>query len=363
MKIHIFNPEHDMAMAANTDNFTAPHAAKQLRHDLGFLPALWCGDGDTVLVADKNQAYRAMSRLASSLERIGVKTAQNIYFIEKSNLKSLYVDAADVWGWDAALRHELICAGINAGALPSPEQTEHIRQLSHRRTSACLLRHFRGFEVTECHDYAEVETALKRYGHAIIKTPWSSSGRGLRYINASGPTSHQMGWTKNAIKKQGAVMVEPYYNKIMDFAMEFNVMQGGVAVYEGLSVFYTENGQYRGNILATEEFKEAMITRYVTKEYLHDTQQKLMAALPSVLDDFTGQLGVDMMLIKQGGGSVDIHPCVEINLRRTIGHAALAVSPSDSGYVKAMRIEYDGVKYRLKIVNAGNGAYAQSLDM
>jgi hypothetical protein len=38
MRLHIFNPEHDIALAANLKRFTAPHAGRQMRADLGFLP-------------------------------------------------------------------------------------------------------------------------------------------------------------------------------------------------------------------------------------------------------------------------------------------------------------------------------------
>ena len=46
MTLHIFNPEHDIALASGLANFTAPHAGRQLRHDLGFLPAIWAQEGD-----------------------------------------------------------------------------------------------------------------------------------------------------------------------------------------------------------------------------------------------------------------------------------------------------------------------------
>ena len=52
MKLHIFNPEHDIALAANLSNYTAPHVGRQLRSELGFIPALWADDGDFVLVDD-----------------------------------------------------------------------------------------------------------------------------------------------------------------------------------------------------------------------------------------------------------------------------------------------------------------------
>ena len=50
MTLRIFNPEHDIALAADELHFTAPHAARELRTDLGFLPALWADDGDLILV-------------------------------------------------------------------------------------------------------------------------------------------------------------------------------------------------------------------------------------------------------------------------------------------------------------------------
>ena len=69
MTLHIFNPEHDIALAANLSNFTAPHAGRQLRHDLGFLPALWAAEGDSVLVENPARADYDYMRLTQSLKR------------------------------------------------------------------------------------------------------------------------------------------------------------------------------------------------------------------------------------------------------------------------------------------------------
>lgn len=40
-KLHIFNPEHDIALASNLSNFTAPHAGRQLRRT--WVSCLLCG--------------------------------------------------------------------------------------------------------------------------------------------------------------------------------------------------------------------------------------------------------------------------------------------------------------------------------
>ena len=74
MKLHIFNPEHDLALAANLKQFTAPHAGRQLRSDLAFIPALWAEEGDLVLVDDidfaKNRVRHFGAELNSKVEFI-----------------------------------------------------------------------------------------------------------------------------------------------------------------------------------------------------------------------------------------------------------------------------------------------------
>jgi hypothetical protein len=62
MKLHIFNPEHDIALAFNRRHQTMPHAAQELRMNLGWIPALWAADGDVVLVDDVPYAVKAAKR-------------------------------------------------------------------------------------------------------------------------------------------------------------------------------------------------------------------------------------------------------------------------------------------------------------
>jgi len=348
MKLHIFNPSHDLALAANTSNFTAPHAARQLAYDLGFQPALWCNDGDAVLVNNVDLARQASRRLFINVKRVGLTIGKRVTFVDWEHLPYIKVDSIEPWGWDAALKRRLEQAGADSSLLPTDVKIEELRQLSHRRTSAKVLGEFSGFSVRECRSMNELYDTVGSYGSAVIKMPWSSSGRGLRYLESRNLNPHQDGWARNVIAKQGSVMVEPWYNKILDFAMEFSIGSNGDVTYLGLSLFYTENGQYRGNMLATESTKEELLTRYVTAQQLRNVKQRLMDVLPQHLAGYSGVFGVDMMLVSHNG-SIAIHPCVEINLRRTIGHTALAISPTDSRYEKAMRIEFDGDRYRLKI--------------
>jgi hypothetical protein len=140
-------------------------------------------------------------------------------------------------------------------------------------------------------------------------------------------------------------MVEPYYSKVKDFGMEFESDGKGHIAYLGLSLFHTANGAYTGNILATESTKKEMISRYIPETLLDKVQQKICMELGEIYKGrYQGPFGIDMMVTKEG-----FHPCVEINLRRTMGHVALAISPTDDDIRGVMRVIYDDNHYKLKI--------------
>lgn len=338
MTLHIFNPEHDIALAANLSNFTAPHAGRQLRHDLGFLPMLWAGEGDAVLVDDVKAVPAAWKRRSRAR------------LVDKRELRQLPLHGVEPWGWDLALRVFLLRHGVDEGLLPSTDDIGQIRQLSHRRVAAALLPRLRMEgtvgEASECEGAEEVAERVRRYETAVLKAPWSSSGRGLRFVK---DTEQVEGWLRNQLKAQGSVMVEPYYNKVKDFGMEFvSDGKGGVS-YLGLSLFSTANGAYTGNVLATEETKQQMMSRYASEALLTQVQQRICERLgEEFCGRYCGPFGVDMMVVAHADGEgFLLHPCVEINLRRTMGHVALSLSPTDDDVRRVMRIVYTNENYKL----------------
>ena len=236
MTLHVFNPEHDIALASGLENFTAPHAGRQLRHDLGFLPALWAEPGDSVLVEDAELAITSLQRLAVAAKKYLGVTVGSEAVLHTGKRQLTDVDAVAPWGWDAALRGRLRRMGIDDELLPSDEQLSQIRELSHRRVAARLLGNLMQIKeleelkkATECRSFSEVEEALARYPRAVMKAPWSSSGRGLRFVGSQNGsddgksllTPALEGWVRGVLERQGRVMVEPYYNQVKDCGMEF----------------------------------------------------------------------------------------------------------------------------------------------
>ena len=154
MTLYIFNPENDMALADGHPGYTPPAQIQQMRRELWWLPQWWAKEGDVV--------WNGEDRL------------------------SLPDDCRIVpWGWSAALCHQLKQAGVQESLMPSSEEIERLRQLSHRRTAVGLLQEIReqlpldghlAGESVLCQSIEEAEEAVAKYGHALLKSPWSSSG-------------------------------------------------------------------------------------------------------------------------------------------------------------------------------------------
>ena len=329
MVLHVFNPEHDLALASGLSNFTAPHAGRRLRADLGYLPALWAGEDDCVLVEHVEQARRAFSRLRA---RVGGSPRR---FVDKSQLSRLPIDRVSPWGWDLALRAALIRYGVSPEACVGEAEIAAVRDYSHRRHAAEVLRRLLchmpqdSFLETpvEAVSVEAVEECMSRSSRLVVKAPWSSSGRGVRFIDGALSDYHR-GWLRNTIAQQGSVMVEPFYSKVKDFGMEFEALPDGQIRYLGLSLFDTRNGAYTGNIIASEEDKLDIISRYIPISSIDFVRAKVTDALRAVISGhYAGPFGVDMMILSNPDGQgFSVHPCVEINLRRTMGHVAIEMA-------------------------------------
>lgn len=343
MKLHIFNPGHDTALANGSKYFTPPHAARQLMADIGYMPALWADDGDAVLVEN---AEAAKQQARHFRRRLG-----NVLFVEPDQLKSIgSVSEVCPWGWDNQLAFRLSRLGVDNSLLPSETQIEAIRHLSNRATAIRLLPQMSTREKAwMVRSTAEVHEKLAQLGRMVVKEPWSSSGRGVRYITQETLTEAIDNWVRRVITTQGGLAVEPYYNKVMDFGMEFCAKDGKVD-YSGLSVFTTENGFYTGNLVAAEELKLALLSQYVAPEHLSEIRVKLQRLLGEAIGTaYSGPLGVDMMVYADADSRLHVHPMVEINLRRTMGHAALSLARTLYGESETMRVEYRNNRYKLRI--------------
>ena len=335
----IFNPENDIALGNNLRRFTPPRNAMLLRERGAMLPAWIAGDGDIICTSNPTEA-KWLRDMAPILKKdIEILTIENIRRVK----------CVRPWGWSHAIVDSLQHGGIPVGLMPDAEAIERIRLLSHRRSSVIINRRLKdaGIDVSmpvEISDTALLTEYIGRHKSVVIKSPWSSSGRGVINSNRMN-ASALLRYAEGTIKSQGSVLVEPRLDKIVDFAMLFEISKGN-ARYVGLSVFETlTGGNYTGNIIASEHYLSAIITQYVAPPYLERIRQSLETILTDLIDNaYTGICGIDMMVYKDSTDCYRIAPCIELNLRYTMGYVAhcLARDIIAPGIIGRMAVNYIG---------------------
>ena len=285
MKLYIFNPENDMALASASPGYTPPANIKEYRRVHWELPRLWAREDDVVWDGE-------------------------------SSLKPLFEGVAEVpeicpWGWSPALAHELELAGVPKEFLPSREYLSQLRMLSSRESTVPVQQAL-GIDAMVCNSLEDVEQCVARWGEVVMKSPWSSSGKGLMMLD----NPNWSNWVARILRLQGSVIVERMMDKRQDFAMEF-WMSAGVARYVGLNVFATDaHGHFLENEEALQEDKWNMIARMLAnEEQLTTIRQYFETRLAEMAPWYEGPVGVDMMVLANG----ELHPCIEINWRMTMG--------------------------------------------
>lgn len=383
MNVYLFNPDNDLALANYDANYRSPASARRMGQELTPLMGWLAENGDCLLFPERtawqlpalyprvktcflpdltdefekdrkrlaNVNYlrerrftHADGKPADSYEknrRAGEKPVCHGALRERFRntvTEQLYatglLSPSQVipWGWNPGLIRRLVNAGMAPSLLPSAEQMEAIRQVSHRSLAVRVLRRVReavpaDVKAILCGRSEEVgeETELRRLIERspeplLLKAPLSGSGRGL--IRADGAYVHPVsGWCRSTLEEQGSVMVEPYYDKVCDFAMEFYAGENGAVSFKGYSLFETNvHGSYTRNLLMTDRQILSRIVSYgFSESQLSEVRRSLEQALACAAGGrYRGYLGVDMMVCRTDG-TFRLHPCVEVNARYTMG--------------------------------------------
>ena len=280
-QIYIFNPEHDLCIANGDENFVPPRSA------MGF--------------AKEN------IDLTKSLKRPNKQRRQII-----------------PWGWNHSLKKRLINEGVDPATLPSDKELQFIR--THSRREFALDVHSRisyGDSQVIGPDYrivatnvSEIESFISSNGSAVLKSPLSGSGKGIRFVREKLSESDE-GWCRRTLDKLGSVVVERRFEIIKECAMLFECHHEGID-FIGYSLFESRNGAYSKNILASNEDIEDIIAGYISRDTLITIREDLTAILADTLvGHYEGFLGVDQIICQPG--SPAFIPVSEINLRMTMG--------------------------------------------
>ncbi|WP_295728904.1 hypothetical protein [uncultured Muribaculum sp.] len=318
-KVRLFNPENDIMLQwPSASTFSAARTlgaqVELLRGSGAMLPVWWADAGDAVVVqeADRDACTRWLDKTAAlfpSLSGISVSAG--------ADARGTGVP----WGWSGDAARRLVMAGAEC---PDMDALERMRMLSHRRTSIAILERLAGIGVVrvpyvpmEVRSVEELRRSIQPGRGYYMKSPWSSSGRGV--VKFDGLTPKIAERAAGVIRKQGSVMIEPAMDGVMDFAMLFHV-DGGMARWKGYSLFFNSHAGYAGNLLCDDAaIEERLVSAGAGRDALHGIRSALESVLSDIIGDaYCGWLGIDMLVTRDGM----IAPCIELNLRMTMGVVA-----------------------------------------
>jgi hypothetical protein len=334
-KLYWFNAGYEEEIAAG--HLTAN--IRRMRDELSLLPLWYADEGDLVLSEGTvrqlgdflNDLPPDFPPTATALSRAALRAAHATLPPDR---EGEYLGLP--WGLSpqSCKRFEELAKDCPAGLrIVPPRWKEDYVRLTHRRTAGHCLGllgqsgRFAGIEAvipTFLHNEDDVERYLAgAVLPQVAKRPFSSSGRGLLRLDSAEVSEKERAWLDGAIRRQGCVGLERWLDKVTDLAMEYHINEAGHATCHGLSVFDTDRGAYLGNRLESQEQSVRHLRRYIGERRLQEIAQAVGDALATLYGGrYAGYLGVDMLVYREWD-RLEVHPCVEINMRYTMGMAAI----------------------------------------
>ncbi len=328
--LYIFNPEHDYALAHDSDHFVPLQSAIRFARE--------CAPFLHYLTEEEDVLFPP-------------------YADTIPDLSATTFTAVRPWGWDRLVRQQLRAAGVDESLLHDDTTLQQLRKLAHRGTSIRAME----FLHHACPNLplppaARLLTSMDAVAHfiaeehdCILKSPYSGNGRGNLYVHGDfTPTLQRQ--SSGVLRRQGALLGEPLYNVVQDFAMEFLCTPQEVR-FVGYSLFRTRHYGYAGNELRSDNDIEIILAQWIDPGKLYSVRNALVKFMEKEIQPkYTGCVGVDMMVFQSSNNKTQhskdwnysLNPMVEINLRMTMGMAAHIlyerhIHPKSAG---SMQLEY-----------------------
>lgn len=331
-RLWVFNPGHEEALLTPaSQRLTPSREIRQMRHELAPLLALLAHPSDLLYVPPS----------ADGLVPASLRTPAGDPVSPEDLPDSLEVT---LWGIEPHSLQEIQrCPLLRSVTLLLPPITTDYLRLSHRRSATdllALLIQEEGYPaellpqwVEAGSDRAETITRLEEAiaevaqrplgapDQLLLKRPFSSSGRGVLPLPLPAQAKH-LDALAGSVLRTGSCSIEPFLQVRQNWAIEYYRNSAGQVHFFALSHFDTlpSGRAYAGNRLASP----AKLWQRLSSQLAPQQLERLIARHTSWLTDelhdsqYIGYIGIDLFLYEEAG-KLCLHPCVEINLRTTMG--------------------------------------------
>ena len=318
--VYRFNASCEAALAQGVAEPSLPAAVRDVALDLQLLPMYLAAPDDIVIVDDlPNPGF---------LERLAERGLEPPRFLtpDDPELRERKLGRAYPWGWGPDSAAEF--ANLECRDVPDwqPWRELHSKVWSTQLLDTLLDEGdwpddglLRGQVL---HDLESAEFA----DDVLAKAPLAAAGRHqLR--------SPQRKWLTKILATQGAVVVEPLLDKVLDLSVLLRISQDGKVKVLGWTRFETDSqGRYKGSrVTRPTDDLEPEVLRFLyaggaqrLRKRLHGLGNWVGKRLAQA--GYRGPAGIDLMVYR-GPDGLAIKPIVEVNPRFTMGHIALALRP------------------------------------
>lgn len=329
--LHFFNPGHETAVLNDSPYYTPPAVQQKLQRDLALLPVWYAASDDLVWME-----YRADEEDVAFLDSLHLDMPE---LADRRRLSSCapLLKGRELALWGVSPAGIQLFKQINkqyGTDLLLPEWNPSFKDLCSREYAKKCLEYLRtaipGIAADIVPEYytsteAVIDTLRQVSEPHIVKSPYSSSGRGLLWLSPGETDRASRQLLQGMLNRQSKVSLERALDKKIDFSMQFYSDGKGSLLFQGVSLFETDSkGNYTATLVASQsKIRETMLASFpdwsfyepLCVEHLSRFLKQHYAPL------YKGYIGVDMLVYEDGG--LRLYPCVEINMRATMGYVCL----------------------------------------
>ncbi|MBT3343848.1 MAG: DUF455 family protein [Gemmatimonadetes bacterium] len=390
-----FNPLCDL-VAGRDALFTPPQTLLHLSRDLAMVPALLAANDDIVLVPERPPVaflkewkhaglplpelieWDPLSPVLPEADVVGHRPPQALIGRRLTGLCP--------WGWapDSVQRLAPLAVNLPEGevtprALWSPARRDLYRKSWSARWLGEVIATLQAEEgewiggpetVGAPYESVEaVEEGLRAgfaagWRQALMKTDFGTAGGQLMQVEAPGagggaggdadgrkeveaggdPDSdrdddgallldHQRGWVRGQLQDAGAIVVEPWLDRVLDISAQYDVEADGSIRLLGITRFLTDTrGRFEGVFVHnTVAGLDKRLCRFLYGDGRDGRRlQRIFARLGDLLlkrlpADFRGPVGIDAFIYRTQNDELRLKPIVEVNPRYTMGRVGVAL--------------------------------------
>ncbi|WP_439185571.1 hypothetical protein [Carboxylicivirga taeanensis] len=326
-KLFIYNPTCDMAVENGTYSYMPSRQLAQFEADISPLMAFLGRNNDYLLYEGDDEAF------AIFWKRLGIHLP---CFINKSTLQQAAITDLFPWGWSPVI-HQHYASSLGLSSLNILKSPSQLRRFFSRETSVELIKELNKHRLPAfvtipslpltIRSTSSAEECLNKYPNGmVIKTLWSSSGRGLQFIRNTHELSKSQNWLEAQLRKQGAVVAEPIYHKVQDASLQFMIQPDGTIDFLGLNFFDADQqGHFSKEYFHTPESVADKLP--LNNNWLKDLADLISTSMQTlgIPQKYQGPVGIDAMFITDHQQQLKFYPLVEANLRCNMGLVNMAI--------------------------------------